>query len=721
MNLQTFLLLLIFFIVIFGSGYVFSRRILNENKLIYLIPLSICFGTSLFIIVLHLLSLILGVRTATNISLLLFVFSSLAMFILFKPSNSIEYGISKLQFIVLCVFSSFVSLLLFWYLVVFNSFDSLSHLVTILSKQNTYPSLSHMCPSAPMAYHCGVILLGSALAIFSGIETWSSLIPIQVIFAFIVPMAIFASFYSLTKSFLQTMLGVLIGCFCANLISLTLFTLFNSDNFNAFIHNPYRVFITMSESGFATSTSKALVTSNMAVAIPFSLLLFFLSTNERAYKKRYWFVIFIISAYLFFTYESFWAPVLAGIIIFQVIQLIQNKATLNQLKSSIILILFLVISPLVVGGIFSDTNITKLVYFDPKPYTSSWSGLLLFLYPSDSNWYKSHEIISHTDGLRFYKVFFLSKYFFLEMGLPLILLPIIFAWLVKKKNTVLLSFLFSGIVALIIPFLITYLPRPIEPIRFFTYARLVFSILLGLFFGALIQLKLQTYLSFIIRILLLILVFTLVIPPITWFIPLKYGEHDYRINQVSSIDKKALRWLNKHMKAGDIGLGPFNNAILFDLINLAGVYGVGVSPVPLFQETTRYTAFKTLDPCLLNELRVRWIYLNNQLLSLIPQETLNRLTDEKVLFLQYQSRDRDNIRKIYQFKPINIEEYCKSKNYSWAIGRMYDGKFIPVINASSKSQIHFTNKESALRFLKEIKKHFDYKEAYWYRTEAITN
>ncbi len=718
LDLQKYSLLLILFSLITSFGYVFTRRILKENKVIYLIPLSVCFGSSFFVVLLHLISLIIGVYIATYISLLFITLITLLIIFKYKISKKLDYELSKKQLLLLCSFSLFLTLLAAWHLISFGTYDTLSHCIGPITKQTTYPPPHSYSPETKSAYHYGVILFGSAINIFSTIEVWNSLIPIQALFTFITPIAIFSLVFSVTKKFLQSMLGSVIGCFCANLTFLNIFSLQKSD-FNGFISNLHSKLVLMNESGFAVSTSKSFISPNMSVALPLSIVLFYLCTKEKNTGRYLWFAIFFISAFLFFSYEAFWFPVIASVLLYYLMRFIVVNRSLNQLKSTVLLVTAILLSPSLVGGVFthSKENITNLLYFDLKSYIFSWSGILGEIY--NSEWLSSHQVISHGDGASFYKVPFISKYFFVEFGLPLILLPLSIIWTITKvKNKSFIFFLISGIISFLVPFFINYIPREVEPLRFFIYARFVFSILLGAFLGYLFSIKSPSFIKIFSQICICILIIALITPGIVWFIPKKICENDYRYTHIPYPDKLALKWLHKKVKAGDRGFGPTNIPHQnFELVTVAGVYGISLFPNHWVEKSTRQTILETLNPCLLKELKIKWIYLNNDLLSKINKTMLKKLIKEGLLTLRYKQKYKDEIRLVYEFKPPKKNKYCKDKNYVWLLGELKHGTFTPFLNTNS--QTTFTNKDSALRYLKGIKDNYKQEKSYWYRVEAV--
>ncbi|MBI1858733.1 MAG: hypothetical protein HYR97_06455 [Candidatus Melainabacteria bacterium] len=587
-----------------------------------------------------------------------------------------------------------------------------------ITKNNIYPPLHSYAPDATLTYHYGVVLLGSAINIFSHLDPWYCLIPIQIIFIFITPLIIFSLLHTYTNSFLQSIMGSIIGCLCANLTSFKLLKLITE-------HNPipdlHKTLVFMNESGFAVNTSKAMISPNMSVAIPLSLTLFFLCTKNKERSKLNLISILFISIFLFFSYESFWLPVILAILIFYIFKIIVEK---NKYKSIFQVLLFLILfglSPIFVGGVFAgeEQNITNLIHFNPKSYIFSWSGILGEIYPYD--WIINHEVISDRDGCKFYKIPFLSKYFSIEMGLPLLLLPFSFILLLRKKYWGLICFTISGLISFCLPFLISYLPREIETLRFFIYARLIFSILFGMFLGFIFEIKSPLFLRMFLRMALIILIITLVLPGIGWLYPRKIAESDYRFNKLPIADKRALKWLSKNAKPGDRGIGPFEEPwTTQEIITAGGVYGCSISPYAHFESETRKTAFITLDPCLLNELKIRWIYSNEKLLLKIPMHVLNKLQKEKILVLRYKYKNKAAIRKIYKFNPSNVKLSCENQNYAWAIGKMINGKFTPLPQQNSKSLILFSNKDTALEKLKQYQIELnDNQKAYWYRIEAI--
>lgn len=640
--------------------------------------------------------------------------------IIHKQKLEIEFGLTKLHFFLITAFSLFVSSLCIFFLLTFNTYDHIYQETAALVKHNIYPPQYPSCPEARSSYHYGVILYSSALQIFSNLDPWYSFIPIQGIFIFATPLSIFLLIYYNTRNFLQSFLAAIMGCLCANLTSLELLSLINPKALLTLISYPYHAFSYMNESGFAATTIKAFISPNISAAIPLCIIFFYICTNKTILRIIDLIKIFLISAFLYFTCESFWFPEVVSILAYHLYLLAKTKLNVNNIKTlSYLAIIFLII-PFLIGGVLakSNDNVANYLYFNPKSYIYSWIGILSYFY--DNNWLINNQIVCQGDGSLFYKVPFFSKYFFIEMGLPLILLPLIFIYLlIKRESKVFLFFMLSGTISLIVPFLVNYLPKEIETNRFFTYARLVYSILLGLFFGKLYQVQFTRFTTKIFRSAISILIIISIIPCIAWLLPTITIQNDYRNIKIPTIDKKSLRWLLKNAKSGDRGIGPTNIPHEnFDLITASGVYGASLSTRLILEKETRKTALITLNPCLLKELKVKWIYLNNELLKEIPSELINKLQKEKVLILRYKTKQKDEIRKIYEFIPKDNNIFCQ-KNYAWIIGRMYHGRFLPLINTDTNQNLAFENYKTAINTLNKIKVHLNSKEAYWYRVEAI--
>ncbi len=737
MKLLNCIFMFIFFISIIWFGYSYSRRILKENKLIYLIPLSVCFGSSFFVILLQLFSLLLSVQKATYICISLTL--ALALFILFKYklNNHLELGLSKIQFSLLFLFSLVVGVLFFAYLLNFDTYDpGVYQLIGLMTKQDIYPNSTPHHYGTIHIYHNGVALFASSLKIFSNLEIFNSLYPIQILFIAIFPLILFALIFSITKSFSQAMIASIVGCFCATLKSLNLLLPFDHEIFNK-LTNDFRDYLFwMADSGFVSPTQKALVSPNSSIALPLSAFLFLLCLKENLKNNWHYLTILFTSSFLFLSYEAYWFPTVVALCLCEIVKTIQSKWTKKQIISSITLILILGASPTLAGGVFQNKNenITKLVSLDIKPYTLSFGGTLQFVYPPA--WFKKEKniYVSPANGNTFYKLPILSKYLFHEFGLPLVTLPLILLYLLKSKNQKLLSLLLSGLVSFAIPFLITYNLIEIETHRFLIYSRFVFSVLFGAFIGSLFDFRPPVFLlNIFYKTFLFLLIIVLVAPGIYWLMPIKH-KYEYRATTLTKADKKTLSWLSKHSRSGDVGIGPWDIPFrCFELISLAGVYGSGVHIQNIAEEETRTTALSTLNPCLLKELHVKWLYLNKNLdshkhalipqdildlITLLPKDTLKQLLKEKILVQRFKYKDKSELRLIYEFNPRLAKNYCKNKDYIWSIGRLQQGKFIPI---KSSFQTTFQSKKSALKKLKELKKLLTSKEALWYGVEAIVN
>ena len=713
MPIEKLIPMLIFFIVIITNGYIFGRRILKENSLIFLIPFSVCFGSATFTTLLHISSSFSNVTKGAYISLFFCTLASIFIFLKYKTEGSISLGLPKSKFILVLAFALLAGTLSFNYLHKFDNYDpGLYMLVGLMTKENKYPIQNPYGADISLVYHDGVALFASGFKILTHIDALDSLHPVQTIFIFIYPIIIFLLLYSITSSFIASFTGQLIGVFCSNLHALKIFELFQPSiysNSKEFLRTIYW----MADSVFISPAQKALLSPNSSIAIPTSIFLFYLCTKEKSISKRYIIPVLFISTFLFSSYEAYWLPITAAIFLFYLLKIFKNIQDRKQKEAITIvtILITLVFSPGLSAGIYENKNehIAKLVHLDIKPYTYGYNNRTLKeLYSSE--WFTKNEIICHANGNKFYKVNFLSRYFFYEFGLPLILIPLVIVWLIRKKSSKLICLLLGGIASLVPPFIITYYPIEIETHRFLIFSRLIFSILLGGFIGFLFEVKLNTlFLKWLFRSALYLLTFVLIIPGICLLRPFENVKSNIYTTMFPESDKKAIRWLSEKSKSGDIGLGPWDIPFkCYELITLGGVYGLGTHTQNIAQEETRITALNTLNPCLLKELKVKWIYLNEKLLKIVPNQSLKNLIDERILILKYNYKNKNEIRQIYQFFPSkDIDKYCSNKNYAWHIGKLLEGKFIPI---KIDSQVVFPSKKEALEKLSKLKDSFDLEE-----------
>lgn len=721
MSILTILLCVFFFLIIISFGYIITRNLLGESNIIVIIPCSVCIGCSVYATLLHFSSLIIGLRYSVFFILFLIIFVTIIYLLKSSSKENLSLEIAKNQFYILSACSLFLTLLSTLYLKYFDTYDPLYDNIGIISTQELYPPNHPYNPELKASYHFGAILLASALKIFSKIDAWNSLLPIQIIFIFILPFLIFSFVYKLSKSFSQAFCGTIIGILSANLTSFKLITfLFDNDKIS-FLKNLHENVIWMADDGFASSVHKALISPNMSVAFPLSIILLYLCIRNKIQIKKILIPVFFISCFLFYTYEAFWLPVITSVSLYFLYNLIKNKFAFSTVKATIPIVLIFIITPLIMGGVLSNNYLQSTLAFEPKLYTYSWSGLLGKVYPNE--WFEKNLIVSDIDSANFYKVNLFSKYFLVEFGLPLLFLPIIILWLYTKvisNRSQLFCFLISGFIAFLVPFLITYVLRESNLSRFFIYSRFVFSTLFGMFLGYLFTLNFPGNFTLVHRFCLIIVIFITTIPSIIWYIPKKYADYDYRYNKISMIHKKALKWLSHNVKNLDRGLGPTNIPYQnFILINLAGVYSVTGDKYSTYHPETIKTAFSTLNPCLLKDLKVKWLYLNKDLLSLVPHDKLHLLEKEKILQLKYETKNKAEEIKIYKFNPKDFTSFYNSE-YKWTIGKMQKGKFIPLKKKISMSTLSFSEKVKAEKYLDILKNNPSNKnKRHLYKIEAI--
>lgn len=737
MNILNYFLIFTFFFIITTFGYIFSRRLLKENNLIYLIPLTICFGISFYVVLLHFFSLLFAVPKATYLTIFLIAIVSILIFFKCKVNESLTLGISKTQFALVATFSLFVGTLYLAYFLKFDTYDPGDYqIIGLMSKLDKYPNLNPFDPTISNIYHNGVCLLAASLKTFAKVETYESLFPIQTLFIATFPIILFSLIYSLTKSFSQAIFGSIIGIFCTSLRSISLLFFFLPENFNQITRNIREFLFWMSDSGFVNPIQKVLISPNSSIALPLSAFLLFVCFREKTNTKWNYLLIFTTSCFLFFAYEAYWVPPFIAILLYQFFLILKTRFNTKQISTSLFISLLLLSSPFTIGGVFQNKqeNITKLVSVDIKPYTLSFGGTLQFVYPP--KWFEKAEnrYFSSVNGNIFYKVKLFSKYFFHEFGLPLVTLPIVIIWLLLLRNSRLLFLLASGFISLSLPLLITYNLIEIETHRFLIYSRFIFSLLFGTFLGYLLTIKIPVpFFKIVSSFVLILVVFITSLPGILWLLPKRIPLYEYRATVLTKADKAALSWLNKNSLPGDIGIGPWDIPFrCFELISTAGVYGSGVHIQNIAQEKTRLTALTTLDTCLLSELNIKWLYLNKNLddfmtalipqditslFDIVPKDKLNELIKSKVITKRYTYKDKSELRVIYEVNPLLTKNFCKEKKYIWALGRMQEGNFVPI--KSSYIKTTFENKSAAIKYLRKFKKPLSHKDAIWYGVEAV--
>jgi hypothetical protein len=717
------ILSIIFLSIITFFGYLFSNRVLKENNPISLIPISVTFGCSLFIFLLHFISLVLGVQTATYISIGTFILGIIYISLSVKPLI-LESALNKRESVIIFCLSAFLFLLCLSYLIYFNTFDPLYHNAATLIKQKSYPPFNPYNSETLSSYHYGLILLASSLAIFSNIDVWNSFIPIQLLFIVTIPLSIFSLVYFIRRKFNEAFFAALIGCFCANLNSPLLIKHLSILIFHGFDYKIYNKIIGIADSTFATNTCRSLASPNMCLATQMTMVLFYLSLSFAFNKLNKdlivrLFTIFIISATFFFIYESFWVVPVIGSLLYHLITVLNGNNRIQAVKTFISLFIIFSTSPFITGGILNngEKSSLSLVYINPKNFLTCCAYNPGFK-PS-KEWTDNHMVLENSTGGVYFKVKPSDWKFYNDLGLPFICLPFVLFWIIKQRSTGLLALAISGIFMLLVPFFISFQLREVELIRFPTCARFIFSVLFGSFLGFYIN---KYSKSWIFKSMVLGLIFTLISPVIIWLLPHQFKSKDWRYTHIPKIHKKAIKWLSKKVELGDKGIGPFDfPCFYYDLITTAGVYGISTSETGGFivEKETRKTALKLIDPCLFRELKAKWLYVNKDVSSLITKENLNKAIKSKMLVLRYRDTNSTDFVEIYEHIPNYADNNCSNKAYNWAVGRIYMGTFFPLQNNLTKEKIVFTNKENAKEFLREYIKSLDKREKYWYRIEAI--
>ena len=151
-----------------------------------------------------------------------------------------------------------------------------------------------------------------------------------------------------------------------------------------------------------------------------------------------------------------------------------------------------------------------------------------------------------------------------------------------------------------------------------------------------------------------------------------------------------MEFLNKNYIKGNCGFSL--NATGFNLVGIPCYNSVAGATC---REFTFATFLRTLDPYLVKEMNIRWIYLDPSTEEIINIREFNNLYKLGLL------KEVFSVRSIFQTKPLKLYEFVNLENYMkinprkiyWTYLRYMSPSVIPVTNENGHSIIYLFNTE----------------------------
>lgn len=728
-------------------GLVFLRYFIGLNNVVYLIPFSIVMAVSIFLDLIHVLNPMLGIQNGINISLILMFLSSIIIFI-FKNKNKfekIDNPFKRSDWIFLMVISFFILFLSSMISDKWVMLDFKFHLsqVNYFLRTNKFPVGMPESPTILVPYHYGFDIFCASISKIFNIPAIPVLKCVVIVFSLITFLSGFAiSYFVVTEfekksilkgnTFNHSLLGALFFYFTGNLLWFDALLRY-------FFHippveNSWSLFKTVCaiglHGGIVNDLSNACVFfASLSLGLGLFFLLAILFFNL-IYKERFCYKtfigMFIVSVSLFQCAESVLYAFLLSVSIAPFIFYLTKLGTdFKKLLLRCFLSFMILPVIIIINSIFNTVESSKYIYL-PTFLELTLNPHLPFI----EAFGRFGDINEHS------LVNLFSWNFFAEMGPQFIFFTFIIIWLIKTKTKISIFFISFFFVSFTTPFLLYIKSSPPDSLRLLHPG----IELLNLFFAFFILDKLSKIGNLQIRKVFSFVLPLMILPPLLKLILagifslniylnflfinkidfllgdfLKSGdfkklssEVNYFVSTVKKssiadiVDIQLANFLNDNYRTGDCGFSFQPTAF-----NLAGIPCYLPRAGAVSREFTFSVLSRTLDPYLIEELKIRWIFLDPKLDKVINKNELESLKKSGFLKETFSARSvlYEKPLRLYEF--VNLDRYKQlnpRKTY-WSYFRYMTSSIIPVHNEKGQQQIYLfkTEKEADL-YLKEMVK-----------------
>lgn len=676
-------------------GFLILRFFLGINSVIYLIPFSFILGVSILLDLIHLFDPLFGIQNGSSISLIIMFVLTLILLVFNKKNlfNKIENSLIRSNYVTLFLTVLIIGLLTSLVCDKWAMLDFKFHLsqVNNFIRTNKYPVGIPEFPTLLIPYHYGFDLFCSLVSSIFGISTILTFKITIIIFAIITFLSGFAiSFYLVSrlkeKSFLSgdaftnSFIGALLFYFSGNFLWLDAIIRFVYKIYP--VQNNWSLFKTFCAIGLNGGvvndiSSAGVFFASLSIGVGLSLLLFFLFIQFIENKKlclKYYFAIFIVSLSLFHCAEWILYAFSLSVIVRPVISmLLKEKIMLKEdlLRSAICFLNLPLI--IFISGVFHNLESSKYSYM-PTFLELEINPRLPFIqtFGRFGN-INEHAIIN-----------LFSWDFIAEMGLPFIFIIPIFVWLTKLRMKWVSFFLAFFLISFTSPFILFIKSSPPDSLRLLHPGREI----LNMFFAFYVldlslnltklkpAFKAGLILTTLPQIIKIALIGTLTLNIYLNYLFLDnidlslknlivsanfkkfFSEVNYYVSSIKKAsiiensDKELSVFLNKNYMNGNCGLSSDCRAF-----NLVGIPCYTKVAGATSRELTFTTLNKTLDPYLIKELNIRWIYLDPQMEKTINTEEFEKL--KKGGFL----KEVFSVTSIFYPKPLKLFEFVNLDDY----------------------------------------------------------
>lgn len=650
--------------------------------------MSFSFGIGVYIFCLHCTSFLMGPQTAAYATLFIQIIT-VALILLLKRNDlcKIEVETSNKNLLAIISLAILICILTFLGVYRYGTFDREVHIPMAMTMfhNNVYPPRDPFRPDYVFLYHYGGDLLSGAINYITNFDISRSYEFVSTVFSGTTFLSFIALAWLLTKSFKLSFIAGFCTYFGGGLLWLDAIIRYLTKNFPEGINNWsfLQTYLNLGFHGSIINPPSILTFSSTSVIgnplLICCLILIWKMIEENNLKKSPVYIAFLgillFSLYLTtdWLYVTFWVTVLSFVGI-----LLINK----QLK-----ILIPIFTLLIISGILSKTIGNPLFFQDPLQKLGRTNifdiGIKENLFTVVS-WGRLSSHIMNYQTISCFSWDFIS-----EFGLSLILLPIAIVYLIKTKNKFAIFLSLSALITMPIPIIIDFKLNPVELVRLFAFGNsmviLLISCGIGILYNQFFKNKLLvlTYVtSFCLSPISQLLSADIFTPRVftnkflvekltsdfknidlfNGFITYFKEFNDFVTSSKDAVSityKNELKFLKEHSKSGEAAISN-----LFEVPSHSGLYSFIPSRKFIYWDQLYSTfctifpvAFNTLDPHLLNELNIRWVFITNDYKDKLPSKVKEKLLDLKLFALKYKNNQNPVTTEIYYLKKEHLKDY----------------------------------------------------------------
>ena len=722
------------FLILPLFGWTVLRTILGVRNIVFIFPFSFVLGLAVFLVLGYTFDFFFGIELGSLISFLLMLLFSLFLF--FKYRKNIPKlenpfnGYEILRLILTFLFISFFTYLISekWIILDFQSHNSNSN---YFLRTDKFPQPIPNWPTIFLPYHYAFDLLSATIAKICNISVINSFHIIVVVSSITTFLSAFAIAYFFAgglfpvsdrrRTLNNAFYGAVLFYFSGNLLWLDAVIRYFLKIFP--VQQNWSFFKTMCALGMHGSIMNDMANSGIIFASTtigiqlFLLLLFLYFCFLDYYSVKHLIFIFLVSTALFHTAEYILYLFLLVLILSPFMTFFfKDKSDLKSVFLKNGMCFFLIVSMILFNNFAYK--------FLNESYTYLPTYLELTLKPDFFSNLFSLEIFGRFGNVNEHKIISLFSWDFIsEFGFQLIFSAFVLYWAIVNKLKG-IHFIFPFLmISFLSPFVLYLRSSPAEVVRMFHPAFEILSMLFALW---IMNLNLKPFLFVVILPSIAIFILSGLFSPAIYldhplieYVDSSFGQfkkdrninvffrnvnsyfHELKSNLlISDADREISSYLSTHSMNNDYGISrhtfPFDNI---------GLPCYSINGASLIRKVTFIAVLSTLDPYLINELKIRWLYVDYKTVKFIDLNLLEEMIKNNFLrevlavtnplFLGVKF-------KLFEF--TNLESYIKTyprKTY-WTFVRYLGNNILTLPDSSGKQGLYlFTSEMKATNFLKE--------------------